>query len=61
MYVIVNTIIVILRVLYRTEKINKKFFQSINLCCTTEPQQKSGAVLASIQCFGHEDFIKTKC
>jgi hypothetical protein len=31
MYVIVNFTIVLLRVLYRTEKINKKFFQSINL------------------------------
>jgi hypothetical protein len=30
MYVKVSTNYVILRVMYRTEKINKKFFQSIN-------------------------------
>jgi hypothetical protein len=30
------------------------------LCCYTEPRQKSGAVLAFTQHFGHEDFILQK-
>jgi hypothetical protein len=30
------------------------------LCCTTEPRQKSGAILAFTRRFGREDFIKTK-
>jgi hypothetical protein len=30
------------------------------LCCTTEPRQKSGAVLVFLQRFGHEDFIERK-
>jgi hypothetical protein len=30
------------------------------LCCHTEPHQKSGAVLAFTQRFGHEDFILQK-